>query len=183
MSTEFLRFFDVSADDAGGLECAAVHYAASIRLPEAFVSFLRFWRLSVDIPLTVDKQVCHSDRLVLESAVIREPVLDEIRMTTRHELVSAWDVDSASHMQMRLPWYARLLEPQIAEALDRSVGEKLDTVMASLCDAPTFPAFPALLRPDASFAAPADAAPAPRKFLLRRTEPDLKAQPRWHEYR
>jgi hypothetical protein len=176
-SAEFLRLFNVPPDDAAGLECAAVHYAASIRLPQAFVSFMHFWHLAVDIPLTVDKQVCRSDRLVLESAVIREPVLDVIHMSTRHELMSAWDVDTASHMQMRLPWYARLLEPQIVEALDRSVGEKLDAVMASMCDAnpfPALPAFPALLRlqrPNASFAPPASAAPARRKFSLRRTEP------------
>jgi len=150
-SGEFQRLFGLSPADAAGMECAAVHYAASIRLPEAFVAFMTFWRLSVDIPLVVDKQVCRSDRLVLESAVIREPVLDEIRMSTRHELISDWDVDTSSHMQMRLPWYARLLEPQIAEALDRSVGEKLDAVMASMCDSPAFPALLRLQRPNASF--------------------------------
>jgi hypothetical protein len=167
-SAELLRLFDVSPADAPVLQCVAVHYSASLTLPEAFVSFLLFWRMPVDIPLSVDKQVCRTDSLVLESAVIRVPVLNEIHMSARHALLSDWDVDSASHMQMSVPWYARLIEPQIAEALDRAVREKLDAVMQSLC------APPALLRrqrPNASFAPQALAAPAHRRFSLCRTEP------------
>jgi hypothetical protein len=169
-SDEFVRQFAVPPEDAAAMQCVAVHYSASLTLPEAFVSFLLFWRMPVDVPLSVDKQVCRTERVILESAVIRVPVLNEISMSARHELLSDWDVDSASHMQMYVPWYARLIEPQIAEALDRAVREKLDAVMQSLCAAPEFPALLRLQRPNASFAAQAR-----RKFTLRRTEPRVSA--------
>jgi len=51
------------------------------------------------------------------------PVLNEVHMSARHELQSDWELDSSSHMSMYVPWYARLIEPQIGIALDKSVRE------------------------------------------------------------
>jgi hypothetical protein len=124
---------------------------SSLTLPEAFVAFLLFWHMPVDISLSVDKQVCRTEKTVFESAVIRVPVLNEVHMSARHELQSDWELDSSSHMSMYVPWYARLIEPQIGMALDKSVREKLDAVMQSMCDAPDFPALLRLQRPNASF--------------------------------
>ncbi len=106
-----------------------MHYASSLTLPEAFVAFLLFWHMTV-----------------FESAVIRVPVLNEVHMSARHELQSDWELDSSSHMYMYVPWYARLIEPQIGVALDKSVREKLDAVMLSMCDPPDFPALLRLTR-------------------------------------
>jgi hypothetical protein len=178
----FVRAFELSADDVAGLECATVHYTTTVSLPDGFAAFMRFWNLATDVPLTVDKQVCRTEHAILERAVVHEPVVREIHMSTRHEVVSAWDVRSSSHMELDLPWYAQLLETQIGDALDRSVREKGDAVMHSLCAAPLFPALLRLHRPNASFVAQAVAAPARRKFSLRRTEPRFDAEPRWHEY-
>ena len=150
-SVEFVDLLGVSDADAADMECAAVHYASSLTLPEAFVAFLAFWQMPVDVALSVDKQVCSTARTVFESAVIRVPVLNEVHMSARHELQSDWELDSASHMYMYVPWYARLIEPQIGAALDKSVREKLDAVMLSMCDAPDFPALLRLQRPNASF--------------------------------
>jgi hypothetical protein len=188
-SDDFIRLLDVSDADAADMECSAVHYASSVTLPEAFVAFLLFWHMPVDVPLSVDKQVCRTARTVFESAVIRVPVLNEVHMSARHELQSDWELDSSSHMYMYVPWYARLIEPQIGVALDKSVREKLDAVMLSMCDPPDFPALLRLQRPNASFvsympeasflpqAVVADAtlgADVPRrrkKMTLRRTHP------------
>lgn len=170
-SDEFVRAFELSAEDAAGMECAAVHYSTTVSLPEGFAAFMRFWNLNTDVALTVDKQVCRTEHAVLERAIVREPVLQEVHMSTRHEVVSAWDLRSSSHMDTNLPWYARLIETQIGDALDRSVSEKGDAVMHSLCAEPLFPALLRLKRPNATFVAQAFAAPARRKFSLRRTEP------------
>ena len=137
---EFVRAFELSADAAAGMECATVHYKTTVSLPDGFAAFMRFWNLATDVPLTVDKQVCHAEHAILERAVVREPVVREIHMSTRHEVLSEWDVRSSSHMELDLPWYAQLLETQIGDALDVSVREKGDTVMHSLCAAPLFPA-------------------------------------------
>lgn len=150
-SEDFIRQLDVSDADAAELQCSAVHYASSLTLPEAFVAFLVFWHMPVDISLSVDKQVCRTQRTVFESAVIRVPVLNEVHMTVRHELQSDWELDSSSHMYMYVPWYARLIEPQIGMSLDQSVREKLDAVMHSMCEPPDFPALLRLQRPNASF--------------------------------
>ena len=150
-SEDFIRRLGVSDADAAALECAAVRYASSLTLPEAFVAFLLFWHMPVDISLSVEKQVCRTERTVFESAVIRVPVLNDVHMSARHELQSDWELDSSSHMDMYVPWYARLIEPQIGAALDQSVREKLDAVMQSMCEPPDFPALLRLQRPNASF--------------------------------
>jgi len=150
-SVEFVDLLGVPDADAADMKCVAVHYASSVSLPEAFVAFLAFWHMPLDVALSVDKQVCSSARTVFESAVIRVPVLNDVHMSARHELQSEWELDSVSHMSMYVPWYARLIEPNIGAALDKSVREKLDAVMLSMCDPLAFPALLRLQRPNASF--------------------------------
>lgn len=164
-SDEFIRELGVSDADAADMECSAVHYASSLTLPEAFVAFLLFWHMPVDVPLSVEKQVCRTARTVFESAVIRVPVLNEVHMSARHELQSDWELDSSSHMYMYVPWYARLIEPQIGMSLDQSVREKLDAVMQSMCDPPDFPALLRLQRPNASFVRAVSEASYDESFL------------------
>ena len=182
-SAEFVRVFGMSVEEGAALECATVHYATTVRLPDLFAAFMQLWRLSTDVALTVDKEVCRSDHAILERAVVREPVLHEIHMLTRHEAISPWDLRSTSHMNTELPWYAQLIETQIGDELDKSVREKGDAVMHSVCAEPLFslPATLRLKRPNATLAALVSAAPQRRKFSLRRTAPRFDAQPHFHQ--
>jgi hypothetical protein len=124
----------LSEADGAGLECAGIRYAAGIRIPEPFESLLVLWHMSVEIPLRVEKVVCRGKGVLYEDATIREPVLDEIRMTTKHELMTDFDMESTCKTTLFLPWYAQLLEAQVVSAMDRSVGEKFDAVVRSLCE-------------------------------------------------
>jgi hypothetical protein len=133
-SPEALVRWDLSAAEGAGLECVAIRYAAGIRLPEPFESLLVVWHMAVEIPLRVEKVVCRGNRVLYEDAMIREPVLDQIRMVTKHKLVTDFDLESSAKTTLSLPWYAQVLEGQVSAALDRSVGEKFDAVVRSLCE-------------------------------------------------
>jgi hypothetical protein len=133
-SAESLVRWGLSEADGAGLECAGIRYAAGIRIPEPFESLLVLWHMSVEIPLRVEKVVCRGKGVLYEDATIREPVLDEIRMTTKHELMTDFDMESTCKTTLFLPWYAQLLEAQVVSAMDRSVGEKFDAVVRSLCE-------------------------------------------------
>jgi len=133
-SAESLVRWGLSEADGAGLECAGIRYAAGIRIPEPFESLLVLWHMSVEIPLRVEKVVCRGQGVLYEDATIREPVLDQIRMTTKHELLTDFDMESTCKTTLFLPWYAQLLEAQVVSAMDHSVGEKFDAVVRSLCE-------------------------------------------------
>lgn len=133
-SVEHLKRWGVSTADAAGLQCVGVRYAAAIRIPEPFESLLVIWHMSVEIPLRVQKVVCTGNRIMYEYALIEEPVLNQIKMSTKHELVSGYEMKSTAKTTLDLPWYASVLESQVYAALDRSVGEKFDAIVQSLCE-------------------------------------------------
>jgi len=133
-SQEILKRWELSTAEAAGLQCVGVRYAAAIRIPEPFESLLVIWHMSVEIPLRVQKVVCVGNRKMYEDALIEEPVLNRIKMSTKHELVTGYDLQSTAKTTLDLPWYASVLESQVYAALDRSVGEKFDAVVQSLCE-------------------------------------------------
>jgi hypothetical protein len=133
-SPELLVRWDVSAAEAQNLECVGIRYAAGIRIPEPFESVLVMWHMAVEIPLRVEKVVCRGNHVMYEDAVIHEPVLDQIQMSTKHVLVTDFDMESQAKTTLSLPWYAAMLEGQVKAAMDRSVSEKFDAVVRSLCE-------------------------------------------------
>jgi hypothetical protein len=133
-SPELVARLALSPSEAAGLECVGIRYAAAIRIPEPFESLLVMWHMSVEIPLRVEKVVCRGNRVLYEDAVIEEPVLNRIQMSTKHVLVSDYELESSATTTLELPWYASVLESQVSAALDKSVGEKFDAVVMSLCE-------------------------------------------------
>lgn len=133
-SPDMLLRLDLSVVDGAKLECVGIRYAAGIRIPEPFESLLVVWHMSVEIPLRVEKVVCRGDAVLYEYATIQEPVLNEIHMITKHDLVTDFALQSSAKTTLVLPWFAAMLEAQVKTAMSRSVGEKFDAVVRSLCE-------------------------------------------------
>ena len=133
-SPALLVRWDVSAAGGAELQCVGIRYSAGIRIPQPFESLLVMWHMSVEIPLRVEKVVCRGKGVLYEDATIHEPVLNEIRMSTKHVLATEYDLESTAKTTLYLPWYAQMLESQVSDAMSHSVAEKFDAVVRSLCE-------------------------------------------------
>jgi len=181
-SAELLARFDVSGAAAEALECVHVEYAATIRLPEPFETLVVMLGMQADIPLRVRKTVCAGSDVIFEEAHIDAPIVGSISMLAKEEVRDDVDLLSVAHTSLTLPWYAHVVSSQVSGALASSVLEKFNAVSRSLCDEDDgsrgkFAQLRALTRPltpsatataNGSFALPAPARTAARKFPLKR---------------
>jgi hypothetical protein len=151
----FVARAGISPEDASKLVCVGVRYGATLELPEPLRSFVMLFQLPGDVALDVEKVVCQFGRLIFEDVLVRDAVVHETRIWTRTEATSSSALQSSSELQLQLPWYAMVLETQIAHALRESVAEKEDALLVSLCDVDAPAAEHLLSKPGRVFQAPA----------------------------
>jgi len=123
-----------SPPDKAALACVGVSYRAAIELPEPLLTLVRLLHIELEIEVTIHKQVCRSGHVLVEHVRVEAPLVDEVEILTRSEATDGL-LRSTSHVHLRVPWYAAALENEIAAALRRMVGEKLDAVVKTLCEA------------------------------------------------
>jgi hypothetical protein len=132
-SMEILDLFSVTGVEAAALVCVRVNYTASIELPSVFAGLLSVIGIPQPIPLQVDKIVCHGEDILLEDAKIEAPVVGHVKMQARHNFYNNVDVVSSAHTILVLPWYAGMLSSQVSAALSKSLKEKFQAVVRSMC--------------------------------------------------
>jgi hypothetical protein len=114
------------------VSCVKVQYSSLLEIPEPLKGLLELLRISVDVEVKIKKTVCEVGRLVVEDVEVEAPIVEDTRIRTRTE-ASDRSLSSVSQMHLRVPWWATVLEAQIADAMRRLVSEKLDAVMATRC--------------------------------------------------
>ena len=91
--------------------------------------------MRAEIDVAIEKQVCRNGNVLVEHVRVEAPLVDEVEISTRSETGDGL-LRSTSRVHFRVPWYAAALEGEIAAVLRRMVGEKLNTVVKTLCVAP-----------------------------------------------
>jgi hypothetical protein len=122
----------LTTEEAAAAACVLVHYGSMLEIPEPLKGLLELLRIGVDVEVKIKKHVCKSGHVVAEDVEVEAPLVEETRITTRTE-ASDTTLSSKSTMHLRVPWWATVLEAQVGDAMRRSVSEKLDAVMDTLC--------------------------------------------------
>ena len=130
-----VRGVGLSAAEASGAKCVAVAYVSLLEIPQPLKGLLELLRVSVDVEVKIKKRVCRAGHVLVEDAEIEAPIVDNTRLLTR--MTATENVlASNSTMHMRMPWWASVLEAEVASAMRRLVDEKFDAVKSVLCEAP-----------------------------------------------
>lgn len=136
-SAAFARAAGFPVHEAEGaasiLQCVKVQYGSMLEIPEPLKGLLELLRISVDVEVKIKKTVCEAGRVVVEDVDVEAPIVEETRIRTRTE-ASETSLVSTSQMHLRVPWWATVLEAQVADAMRRLVSEKLDAVLATRCN-------------------------------------------------
>lgn len=122
----------LTTEETAAAACVLVHYGSMLEIPEPLKGLLELLRIDVDVEVKIKKHVCKFGRVVSEDVEVEAPLVEETRITTRTE-ASDTTLSSRSKMHLRVPWWATVLEPQVGDAMRRSVSEKLDAVLETLC--------------------------------------------------
>jgi hypothetical protein len=122
----------LTTEEAAAAACVLVHYGSLLEIPEPLKGLLELLRIGVVVEIKIKKHVCKSGRVVAEDVEVEAPLVEETRIRTRTE-ASDTTLSSKSNMHLRVPWWATVLEAQVGDAMRRSVSEKLDAVMDTLC--------------------------------------------------
>jgi hypothetical protein len=122
----------LTTEEAAAAACVMVRYGSLLEIPEPLKGLLELLRIGVDVEVKIKKHVCKSGHVVVEDVEVEAPLVEETRITTRSE-TSDTTLSSKSKMHLRVPWWATVLEAQVGDAMRRSVSEKLDAVMDTLC--------------------------------------------------
>lgn len=120
------------AASASALQCVKVQYSSVLEIPEPLKGLLELLRISVEVEVKIKKTVCEAGRVVVEDVRVEAPIVEDTRIRTRTQ-ASETSLVSLSQMHLRVPWWATVLEPQVADAMRRLVSEKLDAVLTTRC--------------------------------------------------
>jgi hypothetical protein len=114
------------------LQCVVISYKTMVEAPTFFARLLSNFRLELQFPIEVHKEVCLAEQTVLESASITAPLVQEFRMSGRYE-VHDDHLKSSVEAHYDMPWYIDFLIHDVSEHLRTNFKRKVDAVAASMC--------------------------------------------------
>ena len=123
---------EVRLDGAEEKQCVLISYKTVVHAPMFFMRLLQNFRLSIQFPIAVRKEVCLTGNTVTESASVTAPLVHELRMIGWYH-VEEGKVKSSIDAQYTVPWYVEFLVDDMSEHLRENFKEKVDAVAASLC--------------------------------------------------